>query len=166
MNKRPDLSGNLVFVPVIVFEVSGDGEYIFHNQGNNTLWVLDDLKIQSSLISDEIILISMISCCFGFPLGIIALIGWFVVWRKKDKKLQKIIVKEEIMTTDQLFKQYNSAAENDRVPAPFLDIEKGEETVNELSLKVKDFVEEHVGSEENEYMRNNDGNWENWDDGE
>jgi hypothetical protein len=70
------------------------------------------------------------------------------------------------MTTDQLFKQYNSAAENDRVPAPFLDIEKGEETVNELSLKVKDFVEEHVSSEENEYMRNSDGNWENWDDGE
>jgi hypothetical protein len=108
----------------------------------------------------------MISCCFGFPLGIIALIGWFVVWRKKDKKSQKIIVKEEIMTTDQLFKQYNSATENDRVPAPFLDIEKSEETVNELSLKVKDFVEEQVGSEENEYMRNSDGNWENWDDGE
>jgi hypothetical protein len=108
----------------------------------------------------------MISCCFGFPLGIIALIGWFVVWRKKDKKLQKIIVKEEIMTTDQLFKQYNSAAENDKVPAPFLDIEKANVTVNELSLKVKDFVEEHVDSEENKYMSDSDGDWENWDDGE
>ena len=96
MNKRPDSSGDLVFVPVITFEVSGDAEYIFHNQGNNTLWVLDDIKIQSSLISDEIILISMISCCLGFPLGIIALIGWFVVWRKKDKKSQKIIIKEDI----------------------------------------------------------------------
>ena len=176
MNKRPDSSGDLVFVPVIIFEVSGDAEYIFHNQGNNTLWVLDDLKIQSSLISDEIILISMISCCFGFPLGIIALIGWFVVWRKKDKKLQKIIVKEEIMTTDQLFKQYNSTTENDEVPAPFLNIEKVEVTVHELSLddddpdvtrqKVKEFLDEHVGSEENDDIKESDANWENWDDGE
>ena len=181
MNKRPDLSGDLVFVPIIVFEVSGDAEYIFHNQGNNTLWVLDDLKIQSSLISDEIILISMISCCFGFPLGIIALIGWFVVWRKKDKKLQKIIVKEEIMTTDQLFKQYNakserSMIENGEVPAPFRDIEKVTVTINELSLddddpnitkeKVRQFLEEHVSSEENDDDNESDGNWKNWDDGE
>lgn len=175
MNKRPDSSGDLVFVPVIIFEVSGDAEYIFHNQGNNTLWVLDDLKIQSSLISDEIILISMISCCLGFPLGIIALIGWFVVWRKKDKKSQKIIIKEEIMTTDQLFKQYNSTAEDHKVPAPFLDIEKAEVTKNELSLddnsdatrqKMKDFVEEYVSSEENDNFKESDGNWENWDDGE
>jgi len=65
-----------------------------------------------------------------------------------------------------LFKQYNSATENDRVPAPFLDIEKSEETVNELSLKVKDFVEEHVSSEESDNFKKGEENWENWDDGE
>ncbi len=181
MNKRPDSSGKLVFIPVIIFEVPSDGEYVFHNQGNNSLWVLDDIEIQSSLISDQIILVSMFSCCLGFPLGIIALIGWLVVWRTKNKSPQKLIVNEQIMTTDQLFKQYNaksekSMIENDEVPAPFRDIEKVTVTINELSLddddpditkeKVRQFLEEHVGSEENDDDKESDGNWKNWDDGE
>ena len=181
MNKRPDSSGKLVFVPVIIFEVPSDAEYVFHNQGNNSLWVLDDIEIQSSLISDQIILVSMFSCCLGFPLGIIALIGWLVVWRTKNKSPQKLIVNEQIMTTDQLFKQYNaksekSMIENDEVPAPFRDIEKVTVTINELSLddddpditkeKVRQFLEEHVGSEENDDDKESDGNWKNWDDGE
>ena len=180
MNKRPDSSGKLVFIPVIIFEVPSDGEYVFHNQGNNSLWVLDDIEIQSSLISDQIILVSMFSCCLGFPLGIIALIGWLVVWRTKNKSPQKLIVNEQIMTTDQLFKQYNaksekSMIENDEVPAPFRDIEKVTVTINELSLdddpdvtkeKVKQFLEEHVGFEENDNAKESDGNWKNWDDGE
>ena len=181
MNKRPDSSGKLVFIPVIIFEVPSDGEYVFHNQGNNSLWVLDDIEIQSSLISDQIILVSMFSCCLGFPLGIIALIGWLVVWRTKNKSPQKLIVNEQIMTTDQLFKQYNaksekSMIENDEVPAPFRDIEKVTVTINELSLddddpditkeKVRQFLEEHVGSEENDGDTESDGNWKNWDDGE
>ena len=181
MNKRPDSSGKLVFIPVIIFEVPSDGEYVFHNQGNNSLWVLDDIEIQSSLISDQIILVSMFSCCLGFPLGIIALIGWLVVWRTKNKSPQKLIVNEQIMTTDQLFKQYNaksekSMIENDEVPAPFRDIEKVTVTINELSLddddpditkeKVRQFLEEHVSSEENDDDKESDGNWKNWDDGE
>lgn len=181
MNKRPDSSGKLVFIPVIIFEVPSDGEYVFHNQGNNSLWVLDDIEIQSSLISDQIILVSMFSCCLGFPLGIIALIGWLVVWRTKNKSPQKLIINEQIMTTDQLFKQYNaksekSMIENDEVPAPFRDIEKVTVTINELSLddddpditkeKVRQFLEEHVGSEENDDDKESDGNWKNWDDGE
>ena len=85
------------------------------------------------------------------------------------------------MTTDQLFKQYNaksekSMIENDEVPAPFRDIEKVTVTINELSLdddapditkeKVRQFLEEHVGSEENDDDKESDGNWKNWDDGE
>ena len=92
-----------------------------------------------------------------------------------------MIVNEQIMTTDQLFKQYNaksekSMIENDEVPAPFRDIEKVTVTINELSLddddpditkeKVRQFLEEHVGSEENDDDKESDGNWKNWDDGE
>ena len=181
INKRPDSSGKLVFVPIIIFEVPNDAEYIFHNQGNNTLWVLDDIEIQSSLISEQIILISMFSCCLGFPLGVIALIGWLVVWRRKDKLPQKLIVSEQIMTTDQLFKQYNatlekSMIENDDVPAPFAEIETVKKTINELSPddderddtreKVEKNLEEQVDSEEYGGAKESDGNWKNWDDGE
>jgi hypothetical protein len=179
MNKRPDGNGELVFIPVIIFEVSENTEYIFQNQGNDTLWVLDDLEIQSSLISDDIILISMISCCFGFPLGIISLIGWLVIWRRKAKPSEKLILKQEVITTDQLFKQYNSTDENssvnnEKVPAPFLDIEKVEGPIDELSLGDSDInneqegdsLEEHLASEKNDYIEESDGNWKNWDDGE
>ena len=179
MNKRPDGNGELVFIPVIIFEVSENTEYIFQNQGNNTLWVLDDLEIQSSLISDEIILISMISCCFGFPLGIISLIGWLVIWRRKAKPSEKLILKQEVITTDQLFKQYNStdknsSVENEKIPAPFLDIEKVEESIDELSLgdsdanreQERDFTEELLASGKNDTVEESDGNWKNWDDGE
>ena len=32
--------------------------------------------------------------------------------------------------------------------------------------KVRQFLEEHVGSEENDDDKESDGNWKNWDDGE
>ena len=123
----------------------------------------------------------MFSCCLGFPLGIIALIGWLVVWRRKDKSPQKLIVSEQIMTTDQLFKQYNAASEksmieSDDVPAPFAEIKKVKTTINELSLddddqnftgeKVEQFLEGQVDSNENDGANESDGNWKNWDDGE
>ena len=75
INKRPDSQGNLIYDPIRVFEIRDDGEYSIVNEGNTTLWLIDDFKIQSSLLSDGWILISMISCCLGFPLGIITLIG-------------------------------------------------------------------------------------------
>ena len=120
----------------------------------------------------------MISCCFGFPLGIIALIGWLVIWRRKSKTSEKLILKQEVMTTDQLFKQYNStdrnsSVENEKVPAPFLHIEKVKVPIDELSLddfdvnkeQERDFLEKHLASEKNEHIKESDGNWENWDDG-
>ena len=123
----------------------------------------------------------MFSCCLGFPLGVIALIGWLVVWRRKDKLPQKLIVSEQIMTTDQLFKEYNATLEksmikNDDVPAPFAEIERVKKTINELSPddderddtreKVEKNLEEQVDSEEYGGAKESDGQWKNWDDGE
>ena len=121
----------------------------------------------------------MISCCFGFPLGIISLIGWLVIWRRKAKPSEKLILKQEVITTDQLFKQYNStdknsSVENEKIPAPFLDIEKVEESIDELSLgdsdanreQERDFTEELLASGKNDTVEESDGNWKNWDDGE
>ena len=173
INKRPDSSGKLVFAPIIIFEVPNDAEYIFHNQGNNTLWVLDDIEIQSSLISEQIIIISMFSCCLGFPLGIIALIGWLVVWRRKDKSPQKLILNENIMTTDELFKKYNSETEKEDVQAPFVEVEKTDVIVKELSLEqlkhpetTREFLEEHFNDGEKDDLKENTHKWKSWDDGE
>ena len=161
MNKRPDSSGKLVYVPVMIFDVPENAEYQIINEGNNTLWILDDLEIQSSLISDTTILISMLSCCLGFPLGIIALIGGLFIWRRKNRPQQKLSIREEIMTTDQLFKQYNSDVKED-VPAPFVDLEK---------VTTSDLLDDRVSSnnmrdpekEDNQQQRAE--KWKNWDDG-
>ena len=163
MNKRPDASGKLVYVPVMIFDVPENAEYQLLNEGNNTLWILDDLEIQSSLISDTTILASMLSCCLGFPLGIIALIGGLLVWRKKNKPQQKLLIREEIMTTDQLFKQYNSTVKED-VPAPFVDLKK---------VTTSDLLDDKVSSngmgghgEEDDDNNQQSAKWKNWDDGE
>ena len=163
MNKRPDASGKLVYVPVMIFDVPENAEYQLLNEGNNTLWILDDLEIQSSLISDTTILVSMLSCCLGFPLGIIALIGGLLVWRKKNKPQQKLLIREEIMTTDQLFKQYNSTVKED-VPAPFVDLKK---------VTTSDLLDDKVSSngmgghgEEDDDNNQQSAKWKNWDDGD
>ena len=98
----------------------------------------------------------MISCCLGFPLGLFTLIMGLFFWLRKDKHPQKLIIREEIMTTDEVFKKYNSTTEKS-VPDPFLEIEdalSGEE----ISEKAKNLEQENIeqGSE----------TWKNWDDGE
>lgn len=170
MNKRPDSNGKLVYVPVMIFDVPKNAEYQLLNEGNNTLWILDDLEIQSNLISDTTILISMLSCCLGFPLGIIALIWGLFVWRKKNKPQQKLLVKEEIMTTDQLFKQYNSTVKAD-VPAPFVDLDKvtNHDLLNDDLLNTMEMSKENnenYAEEENNGENQIDEKWKNWDDGD
>jgi len=167
MNKRPNSNGELVYVPILIFDVPNNAEYQLINEGNNTLWILDDLKIQSSLISDNMIIISMVSCCFGFPLGMIALIGGLVIWKRKNKPQQKMIIREEIPTTDQLFKQYNSTAD-DEIPSPFVDLSRIE-TIETLPLDddiSEENLEIHDEVKEDETVQENDGKWKNWDDGD
>ena len=170
MNKRPDSNGKLVYVPVMIFDVPKNAEYQLLNEGNNTLWILDDLEIQSSLISDTTILVSMLSCCLGFPLGIIALIGSLFVWRRKNKPQQKLLVEEEIMTTDQLFKQYNPTVKDD-VPAPFVDLD--EETNPDLlnhdlsnTMQMAEEISDNHPDEGNNNEKQSDEKWKNWDDGD
>ena len=109
----------------------------------------------------------MVSCCFGFPLGMIALIGGLVIWKRKNKPQQKMIIREEIPTTDQLFKQYNSTA-NDEIPSPFVDLSRIE-TIETLPLDddiSEENLEIHDEVKEDETFQENDGKWKNWDDGD
>lgn len=173
INKRPNSNGELVYVPILIFDVSKNAEYQLLNEGNNTLWILDDLKIQSSLISDTMIIISMVSCCSGFPLGMIALIGALVIWRRKNKPQQKMIIREEIPTTDQLFKQYNSKIEEE-VPSPFIDLSKigkqdlslDDDVPEESIRKIGEIDDIHDEVGGNEMLQESNEKWKNWDDGD
>ena len=172
MNKRPNINGKLVYIPVLIFDVPEDGEYQLVNEGNNSIWILDDLEVQSSLISDSTILISMVSCCFGFPIGIISLIGGLIIWRRGNKPKQKLLIDDEIMTTDELFKQYNSSPEN-KVPAPFVDYEKVDHVYlsqenDELNNtnQSQELADDKIHVKEDSHDSENSKKWKSWDDGD
>ena len=79
-------------------------------------------------------------------------------------------VKEEIMTTDQLFKQYNSTVKTD-VPAPFVDLDKvtNHDLLNDDLLNTMEMSKENnedYAEEENNGEKQIDEKWKNWDDGD
>jgi len=157
LNKKPNSDGEMVYFPVMIFEVSENSEYNLINEGNTTLWLIDDFEIQSGLFSDNIIMLSMISCCLGFPLGLFTLIMGLFFWLRKDKNPQKLIIREEIMTTDEVFEKYNSTTEKD-VPDPFLEIEK--------TLSDEEIINKKAENLEQKNIEQVSENWKNWDDGE
>jgi len=162
INKRPDSQGNLIYDPIRVFEIRDDGEYSIVNEGNTTLWLIDDLKIQSSLLSDGWILISMISCCLGFPLGIITLIGALILWRRGKRLPEKnIIIRENIMTTDELFKKNNLDGEKE-IPEPFIS----SENIKMESPKEKYHVVPELKNEEVDSSKEESDRWKIWDEGQ
>ena len=164
-NKRPNASGKIVYIPVRVFEIQNDAEYILINDGNTTLWLIDELDIQASLFSDWWVVVSMISCFLGFPMAIITLIVGLILWRRKDKSPEKeIIIQQNIMTTDELFKKHNSI-EGNQVANPFT---KNESSLPELTAedKLEDIDIENSDKKETESQREeSENNWKNWDEG-
>ena len=107
----------------------------------------------------------MISCFLGFPMAIITLIMGLILWRRKDKSPEKeIIIQQNIMTTDELFKKHNSI-EGNQIPNLFM--------MNENSLS--DLTEEHKLEDINVENSNkkdagsqrqvSENNWEKWDEG-
>ena len=164
-NKRPDSSGKIVYVPVRVFDVPNDAEYILINDGNTTLWLIDELDIQASLFSDWWVVVSMISCFLGFPMAIITLVVGLILWRRKGKSPEKeIIIQKSIMTTDELFKRYNSI-EGNQVANPFMKDESSllDSTVED---KLEDISKEKSSEKETEPLKEeSENNWKNWDEG-
>ena len=162
INKRPDSQGNLIYDPIRVFEIRDDGEYSIVNEGNTTLWLIDDFKIQSSLLSDGWILISMISCCLGFPLGIVTLIVALIFWRRGKRLPEKnIIIRENIMTTDELFKKNNLAGDKE-IPEPFIS----SENIKMESHEEKYHVVPELKNEEVDSSKEESDRWKIWDEGQ
>ena len=74
------------------------------------------------------------------------------------------MIREEIMTTDQLFKQYNSTVK-EGVPAPFVDLEKVT-TSDLLDDKISSNGMVDPGEEDGYKNQQSAEKWKNWDDGD
>lgn len=134
-----------VYNTVRVFEITKEGSYSIYNEGNNTLWLVDETANQNELFKQKSILIVTLSCCLGVPIGIVALLLTIIGWRRNKKNIKFKIISSsdiEIQNKDADIKIITSM---NKVPDPFV-----EDTKN---------IIKHINTEEEK-----DTFWKEWDD--
>ena len=123
--------------PIRIFIVPDSASYTLHNEGDSTLWLVDDYTSQIEIISNPTILAMFGSCCFSLIAGLIAIIFATLAFRSRSKapkqQVSGVIIEGRVMTTDELFRaqqQNDSSADevgiaqvqrqSSNVPDPFV----------------------------------------------
>ena len=145
---RPGEDGTL-YTPVRVFRSAQAGDYTLHNDGNTTLWFVDDVSAQKALFGSGWFVMMFFGCCLGLPLGVIALILALAGRGQRKKSGGPVVMSKEgrLPTTDELYRQYRGlpGAEGEtEIADPF----PGQTKVTEESQQDE-----------------GDRNWRGWDDG-
>jgi hypothetical protein len=154
---------NTVYMTVRVFEISSEGDYILFNEGNNTLWFVDETANQFEIFNESYILLVSLSCCMGIPIGFIALFLGIVGWRKGKKNINLIIDNQNGTELEYRESEIRIITDEERIPEPFIeknDISLINSTKDRLNLKHVDDTSEY--KEENKKLKN-DTYWEEWD---
>ena len=154
---------NTVYMTVRVFEISSEGDYILFNEGNNTLWFVDETANQFEIFNESYILLVSLSCCMGIPIGFIALFLGIVGWRKGKKNINLIIDNQNGTELEYRESEIRIITDEERIPEPFIeknDISLINSTKDSLNLKHVDDTSEY--KEENKKLKN-DTYWEEWD---
>ena len=138
-----------LYVPVRVFRSSQAGDYTLHNDGNTTLWFVDDISAQNAAIESGWIKMSLFGCCLGIPLGVVALILVLAGRGQRKKSGGPVVMSKEgrLPTTDELYRQYRGlpeVEEEELIADPF----PGQAKVSEESQQT-------VGERD----------WQGWDEG-
>jgi len=153
---------NTVYMTVRVFEISSEGDYILFNEGNNTLWFVDETANQFEIFNESYILLVSLSCCMGIPIGFIALFLGIVGWRKEKKNIN-LIDNQSGTELEYRESEIRIITDEERIPEPFIekkDISLINSTKDGLNLKHVDNASEY--NEENKKLKN-DTYWEEWD---
>ena len=158
--------------PVRAFIVQDSASYTLHNEGDSTLWLVDDYSSEMEIISNPTILAMFGTCCFGLIAGLIAIIFAILAFRSRSNAPQQqvrgIVIEGRVMTTDELYRsqqQTESGAD-----------ESGSTRAQNQSSSVPDpFVGQpaEVASQppnNTEQSTNKDGeqgeeSWKGWDEG-
>ena len=94
--------------PIRIFIVPDSASYTLHNEGDSTLWLVDDYASQIEIISNPTILAMFGTCCFGLIAGLIAIIFAILAFRGRSKapkqQVSGVIIEGRVMTTDELFR--------------------------------------------------------------
>ena len=138
-----------LYTSVRVFRSAQAGDYTLHNDGNTTLWFVDDVSAQKALFGSGWFVMMFFGCCLGLPLGVIALILALAGRGQRKKSGGPVVMSKEgrLPTTDELYRQYRGlpeVEEEESIADPF----PGQTTVDEESQQTE-----------------GDRDWQGWDEG-
>ena len=113
------------YIPVRVFTAVELGTYTLYNDGDSTLWLVDDVSAGVALLENQWVVLMFLGCCLGLPLGGVALFLVFFDRRSSRKDSAPLIIPSEgrLPTTDELYRQYRDSTQGEaeqNVPDPFL----------------------------------------------
>ena len=158
--------------PVRAFIVPDSASYTIHNEGDSTLWLVDDYASEMEIISNPTILAMFGSCCFSLIAGLIAIIFATLSFRSRSKapkqEVRGIVIEGRVMTTDELYRTQkktesgsdeNGIAQAQRpssnVPDPFVG--QSDEVVSQTPTK--------SDSSTNKDGEQDGKSWRGWDEG-
>ena len=158
--------------PVRAFIVQDSASYTLHNEGDSTLWLVDDYTSQIEIISNPTILAMFGSCCFSLIAGLISIIFATLAFRSRSKapkqEVRGIVIEGRVMTTDELYRTQqktesgsdeNGIAQAQRpssnVPDPFVG--QSDEVVSQTPTK--------SDSSTNKDGEQGGESWRGWDEG-
>ena len=94
--------------PIRAFIIPDSASYTLHNEGDSTLWLVDDYASEMEIISNLTILAMFGSCCFSLIAGLIAIIFATLAFRSRSKapkqQVSGVVIEGRVMTTDELFR--------------------------------------------------------------
>jgi len=158
--------------PVRTFIVPDSASYPLHNEGDSTLWLVDDYASEMEIISNPTILAMFGTCCFGLIAGLIAIIFAILAFRSRSKapkqQVSGVVIEGRVMTTDELFRaqqQNDSGADeagiaqaqrqSSNVPDPFV----GQST--EITSQQPNKTDSSTSKDEDKGGES----WRGWDEG-
>ncbi|MGB1435841.1 MAG: hypothetical protein ACPG8U_01890 [Candidatus Thalassarchaeaceae archaeon] len=138
---RTGLDGS-IYQTVMVFENTKNEEYVLYNEGETTLWLIDETSNQIEIMSDPGFIAITCGFCMGIPLAILALITLLIGWRKGANN-QKLSISDELYIDKERGK-IKIVKNIQNIPDPFIEN-------NDLSVRKTENIE------------NKDTFWEDWD---
>ena len=113
------------YAPVRVFRSAESGNYTLHNDGDTTLWFVDDIAWQAALFGEPWFLVVVFGCCMGPIVGLIGLILALIGWSRRRKSESPVVMTKEgrLPTTDELYRQHRGLPQSEArqsVPDPFV----------------------------------------------
>ena len=107
-----------IYQTVMVFENTKNEKYILYNEGETTLWLIDETSNQIEIMSDPGFIAISCGFCIGIPLAILAVITLLIGWRKGTKN-KKTSISDELYIDKQGGK-IKIVTDIQNIPDPFI----------------------------------------------